>query len=412
MLQIFGFFSLIFLIFFMLLVLVLALSEQKKERFFSTIKANFLNSALKIQYDRGSILKPPSLTILFKPEMELERVDVSLFVVSSGKYSRYYARVIGFSEPGTDFSLEVRSEGITSWLLKKIFNAEDIRIGDPQVDERFVICSNNPSIAVTLFKDPIFKEYMLRISKLRIFKVVGGKSVQIIAETDYKYSDVINAINAMERLLALIAPEIQKKPVTVPKFEFKPEERKLLEKQIRVPSAQEIQKPVTQVRATMEKYKEEFERLRMYVSKIDYIPNESIFNQVILTPWFGDVDQIKYDINDIIHVSAIENRHIRVKEPIKIRIKKVKELKGEYPPLSELQKAVKVESNKEEIVKEIANRYEFLRMIMKIKELRMFTAEYAGYQIKIFLSCGAYVENIYFTFNAIKEFAWTLKLIL
>ncbi|MGQ4832603.1 MAG: hypothetical protein ACP6IS_01740 [Candidatus Asgardarchaeia archaeon] len=415
-----------------IIIIQLIYSSQKKQTFFNTLKESLVQYASAYHMTPGGVFSSPELIIHFKPEFELERVNISIFSVRHGDYSEYFSRVVGHSQPGTDFYLEIKPEGLLSWISKKLGGLRDIQVGDPVIDSRFIIQTNNPSLVKQIFQDVAFRQYFLAIKKLRVFKVIGGQSIKLLAEVDYKTSDALNAVFAMERLLSIVAPEVKAKPSAITPYSFTqapplPEERlhlnvpvekdllteATIKRELKVDeksvAQQDIVPSTLKVKSLSQNLKSEFERLRAYVNKIEYIPNDKEFTEVILTPWFGDVDQVKYELTKPMRVIGVENRLVGVEKLITIKINKTRDIGKEYPSLSELQEIVSIETNNPSFKESLNSRYELLRAVNKLKGLRNIEANLKEKTLKIIVDCDLKAENIVPAFSVIKEIAWTVK---
>lgn len=81
----------------------------------------------------------------------IENVPVQLdhYVVSHGKSSTAYTRVVSRAVEPMPFTLRVYVESVFS-SLGKMLGAQDIQLGDPAFDERFMVKSDNESLTRSL----------------------------------------------------------------------------------------------------------------------------------------------------------------------------------------------------------------------------------------------------------------------
>lgn len=81
----------------------------------------------------------------------VENVPVQLdhYVVSHGKSSTSYTRVVGRAIEPMPFTLRVYVESVFS-SLGKVLGAQDVQLGDPAFDERFMVKADNEAMARSL----------------------------------------------------------------------------------------------------------------------------------------------------------------------------------------------------------------------------------------------------------------------
>jgi len=157
-LQIAGFFFAIWL-FFLTLVIVLAIEESRRRReAFLRIYSWLKQKSRNIHYEEGGFFSRPKIVAELKPEMQLERVEVTEFVVRYGKHSKAYLRVLGMSEEGTFVNITIRDERLFDKLAIGLGLTEDIDSGDPIFDRAHRVKSGTPEIALKLVKDRRFRD--------------------------------------------------------------------------------------------------------------------------------------------------------------------------------------------------------------------------------------------------------------
>ena len=449
-----------------LIVFSILYSQAKREKFFEELSRLLSPYAQSINLNSGSWGRR-YLQVILKPEYELERLVIELKTEHRGDSSYTYAALQGFSTPGTDYSLELKPQYIGFGLAKKFFGFTEVEIGDPIIDDKFIIQTNNVELTRRLFSDPTFRNLVLRISRIRKFKAIGGRYLQIYADTTYSVRDVFTLFQLIERFVALVAPEAKAHPIEYSPYDFttekaplpeervvlpnvpppisqprahsvsypastlpKPEENVVREKPQTFPGPPEkievkgppsnMEKPVSssvsevavpQV-ASMSRMKQAFEDLRPVTSDIKFIPSPEHFTQVIVTPWISDVDQMKYELTDPMRVIGIENRHSSPSRPIFFSIRQRKKLTVEYPSLSELRNAVEIKASDKDLERDLKDKYELMRSVALLKGLRTLTVDYSTKQIKVVLDCDLDPDNVKFAYRAIKEAVLAVKFII
>ena len=96
------------------------------------------------------------------------------------------------------------------------------------------------------------------------------------------------------------------------------------------------------------------------------------FTQVIVTPWFSDVDQMKYELTNPMRVIGVENRYRPPNVPIEVSFEKVKELRDDYPTLGELRDAIKIRASEKDLEREFREKYTLLQLIARLTGLKQF----------------------------------------
>ena len=461
--EIFFIFVWIFVLF--MIIFSILYSQKRREQFFEELARLLSPYAQDIRFGSGT-WGSRYMQVILKPEYELERLIIELKTVHRGDSSYTYAALQGFSTPGTDYALELRPQYVGFGLAKKFFGFKEVEIGDPIIDDKFIIQTNNVELTRRLFLDPTFRSLVLRISRIRRFKAIGGRYLQIYADTMYSVRDVFMLFQLIERFVALVAPEAKEHPVEYAPYDFTktstplPEERiptqnipppiapqnlqtatyqptttTNIESQAPKKVIQPVSAPTTvpkpdvtpignepriaprvneepiSTNTKLSKIKQAFEDLRSVTSDIKFIPNEDNFTQIIVTPWISDVDQIKYELTDPMRVIGIENRHSSPNKPITFSIKQIKRLTSDYPSLSEVRDAVKIEASDKDLKRDLMDKYELLRVVALLKGLRTFKVDYSTNQIKVFLDCNLDPENIKLAYQAIKEAVLAVKFI-
>lgn len=413
----------IFFFFLMIMILVFIVSILYTEKVYDSVQEALTPYATSINAT-GTFYR--QINVALKPEMELESLMITSFSISHGKHSKTYFRITGSSHPGSAYALELKDEPLFGFITKRLFGTVDVEIGDPAIDNRFLIKTNNPEVTKTLFSDPDFRRYIFSIGPIRVFKIIPGAPVYLLAEVNFNKNSALSAIYAMENALRIIAPE-RKEEIKRERYRFteeivpkekvpmhlpqRPTERIIPrvdeeEHKAKVEAEMSIQPPT----ASTTELKQAFDFVKLYASEIKFLPYEQQFNQVIVTPWFSDVDQIKFGLSIPMQITGIENLAFPVESDIWIEISLSGYMpKSRYPSTEELKKAIYIKSNLKNIDKELSYRYSLLQHIISIKGLRIFRVEIADSQIKLFISCDLNAENIKPAFLAIKEMSWVIK---
>jgi len=397
------FFSIWF--FFLILIVLLALegSKRRKETFqriYSWLKQKSKN----IRYEEGGFFSRPRIIAELKPEMQLERVEVTTFTIHHGhysgthytSYSTTYLRIFGMSEEGTNINITIRDEGLFDKLAIGLGLTEDIDSGDPIFDRAHRVKSGTPEIALKLIKDRRFRDCVSAIRNLRKFEIRGGKHLHFVVECNFDTSSAVNAILAMERATEILAPEIRTRPIIVEKV--KPAALKVEHKRVIPPEL-------------LLNLKREFKKLSMYVSKLKFEPSEEEFTRVIVTPLLEEIDYIQYNIGEKLSVDALDSLEKTVKKPVAIEIRPKEELSlsQRETTFEEIKNLFDIKCEDAEVLKKVSEAYVLLEYISKIRKLRIFSITLHDTTLKIHVECDMDPENVGKVYEAIKEAAWWAK---
>ncbi|MHA1581692.1 MAG: hypothetical protein ACTSYM_04235 [Candidatus Baldrarchaeia archaeon] len=389
----------------MILIVLLALegSKRRKETFqriYSWLKQKSKN----IRYEEGGFFSRPRIIAELKPEMQLERVEVTTFTIHHGyysgthytSYSTTYLRIFGMSEEGTNVNITIRDEGFFDKLAIGLGLTEDIVSGDPIFDRAHRVKSGTPEIALKLIKDRRFRDYVLAIRDLRKFEIRGGKHLHFVVECNFDTSSAVNAILAMERATEILAPEIRTRPIIVEKV--KPAALKVEHKRVMSPEL-------------LLNLKREFKKLSMYVSKLKFEPSEEEFTRVIVTPLLEEIDYIQYNIGEKLSVDALDSLEKTVKRPVAIEIHPKEELSlsQRETTFEEIKSLFDIKCEDAGILKKVSEAYILLEYISKIRKLRIFSITLHDTTLKIHVECDMDPENVGKVYEAIKEAAWWAK---
>jgi len=379
--------------------------SQRRKETFQKIYSWLKQKSKKIYYEKGGFLKRPRIIAELKPEMELERVEVTTFTVHHGYYTgthyashaRTYLRILGTSEEGTFVNITIRDEGLFDKLAIGLGLTKDIDSGDPIFDQTHRIKSGTPEIALKLLKDKQFRDYVSMIRDLRKFEIRGGKHLHFIVECNYDVSSAVNAILAMERTAEVLAPEIERKPVKVEKARPvtpKVEPRRAVSSEVTL------------------KLKKEFEKLSISVSKLEFKPSEENFTRVIITPLLGEFDYVQYEITEKLKVRALDNLEKPASKTITIQIypKDMKTTSTQKPTsIEEIKTLFDIRCEDQEVLRRISEAYILFEVLSEIKELSNFNVKLQGQTMEIYLECGLNPENIRRAYEVIREAAWWTK---
>jgi len=382
-----------------------ATESQKRKETFQKIYSWLQQKSKKIYYEKGGFLKKPRIIAELKPEMELERVEVTTFTVHHGYYTgthyashaRTYLRVLGMSEEGTFVNITIRDEGLFDKLAIGLGLTKDIDSGDPIFDQTHRVKSGTPEIALKLLKDKEFRDYISVIRDLRKFEIRGGKHLHFVTECNYDISSAVNTILAMERAAEILAPEVRIKPVRVEKarpLTPKVEPRRLVSSEVLL------------------KLRKEFEKLSISVSKLEFKPSKDNFTRVISTPLLGEVDFIQYEIADKLKVKAMDNLEKAVSKAITIQItpKDVGVISSQQvTSIEEIKNLFDIKCEDGVVSQKISEAYILLETLSKIRELSTFNIKLREQTLEIYLECGLKPENVKNSYEALREAAWWTK---
>ena len=420
-----------FFLFLIFAILIVFYNISRRKNFFKNLTSYFTPYATKIDLTTG-IFGPDGINVILKPELELESISLWLFHVRTGqRSSKTYVAIKGQSEPSTNYYLRLTPQGFGSFV-KRLFGFTDVEIGDALIDRKFEIATNNPQLTHQIFQDPTFRKLILSLSKIRKFVVSGGRYLEVYVETNYNYNDAINAFGAMERLVKLVSPEAQANPLEYEAYSFdvssKAEERAEVNPSSLIPpslppasrpsTVPQTPKvfpavPPTQIEqgqyTQKDSLKRAFDDLQSVASKIEYIPSPDRFTQVIVTPWFSDVDQMKYELTNPMRVIGVENRYRPPNVPIEVSFEKVKELRDDYPTLGELRDAIKIRASEKDLEREFREKYTLLQLIARLTGLKQFRLTFKDRQIKVVVDCDLSPANIKTSFKAVKEAILAIK---
>ena len=391
------FFSLWF--FFLIIIIVLLAFEGSKRRreTFQKIYSWLKQKSKSIHYEEGGFFSRPRIIAELKPEMQLERVEVTTFIIHHGKYSETYLRVLGMSEEGTNVNITIRDEGLFDKLAIGLGLTEDIDSGDPIFDQAHRVKSGTPEIALKLLKDKQFRDYVSVIRNLRKFEIRGGKHLHFIAECNYDTPSAVNAILAMERAAEILAPEVRTRPVIIESAE---------------PSVLKVEPQRIITPELLLNLKKEFEGLSMYVSRLRFEPSEENFTRVVITPLLGEVDFIQYEIAEKLKVKAMDNLEKAVSKAITIQIipKDVEAVSSQQvTSIEEIKNLFDIKCEDRVVSQKISEAYILLETLSKIRELSTFNIKLREQTLEIYLECGLKPENVKNSYEALKEAAWWAK---
>lgn len=96
--------------------------------------------------EQGSFFVPPRLTGGYRGHS----LTLDTFTRGSGKSSNTYTRIVIFVNNQANIYLALYEEGLFS-KIGKFFGAEDVQIGDEEVDRRFILKSRPENFAARLF---------------------------------------------------------------------------------------------------------------------------------------------------------------------------------------------------------------------------------------------------------------------
>ena len=394
--QIAGFFFAIWL-FFLTLVIVLAIEESRRRReAFLRIYSWLKQKSRNIHYEEGGFFSRPKIVAELKPEMQLERVEVTEFVVRYGKHSKAYLRVLGMSEEGTFVNITIRDERLFDKLAIGLGLTEDIDSGDPIFDRAHRVKSGTPEIALKLVKDRRFRDCVSAIRDLRKFEIRGGKHLHFVVECNFDVPSAVNAILAMERAAEILAPEIRTRPIIVEKVK---------------PAALKVEHERVMPPELLLNLKREFKKLSMYVSKLKFEPSEEKFTRVIVTPLLEEIDYIQYNIGERLSIDALDSLEKTVKKPVAIEIRPKEELSlsQREATFEEIKDLFDIKCEDAEVLKKVSEAYVLLEYISKIRKLRIFSITLHDTTLKIHVECDMDPENVGKVYEAIKEAAWWAK---
>ena len=394
--QIAGFFFAIWL-FFLTLVIVLAIEESRRRReAFLRIYSWLKQKSRNIHYEEGGFFSRPKIIAELKPEMQLERVEVTEFVVRYGKHSKAYLRVLGMSEEGTFVNVTIRDERLFDKLAIGLGLTEDIDSGDPIFDRAHRVKSGTPEIALKLVKDRQFRDCVSAIRDLRKFEIRGGKHLHFVVECNFDAPSAVNAILAMERAAEILAPEIRTRPIIVEKVK---------------PAALKVEHERVMPPELLLNLKREFKKLSMYVSKLKFEPSEEKFTRVIVTPLLEEIDYIQYNIGERLSIDALDSLEKTVKKTVAIEIRPKEELSlsQREATFEEIKNLFDIKCEDAEVLKKVSEAYVLLEYISKIRKLRIFSITLHDTTLKIHVECDMDPENVGKVYEAIKEAAWWAK---
>jgi len=395
-LQIAGFFFAIWL-FFLTLVIVLAIEESRRRReAFLRIYSWLKQKSRNIHYEEGGFFSRPKIVAELKPEMQLERVEVTEFVVRYGKHSKAYLRVLGMSEEGTFVNITIRDERLFDKLAIGLGLTEDIDSGDPIFDRAHRVKSGTPEIALKLVKDRRFRDCVSAIRDLRKFEIRGGKHLHFVVECNFDAPSAVNAILAMERAAEILAPEIRTRPIIVEKVK---------------PAALKVEHERVMPPELLLNLKREFKKLSMYVSKLKFEPSEEKFTRVIVTPLLEEIDYIQYNIGERLSIDALDSLEKTVKKTVAIEIRPKEELSlsQREATFEEIKNLFDIKCEDAEVLKKVSEAYVLLEYISKIRKLRIFSITLHDTTLKIHVECDMDPENVGKVYEAVKEAAWWAK---
>jgi len=395
-LQIAGFFFAIWL-FFLTLVIVLAIEESRRRReAFLRIYSWLKQKSRNIHYEEGGFFSRPKIVAELKPEMQLERVEVTEFVVRYGKHSKAYLRVLGMSEEGTFVNITIRDERLFDKLAIGLGLTEDIDSGDPIFDRAHRVKSGTPEIALKLVKDRRFRDCVSAIRDLRKFEIRGGKHLHFVVECNFDAPSAVNAILAMERAAEILAPEIRTRPIIVEKVK---------------PAALKVEHERVMPPELLLNLKREFKKLSMYVSKLKFEPSEEKFTRVIVTPLLEEIDYIQYNIGERLSIDALDSLEKTVKKTVAIEIRPKEELSlsQREATFEEIKDLFDIKCEDAEVLKKVSEAYVLLEYISKIRKLRIFSITLHDTTLKIHVECDIDPENVGKVYEAVKEAAWWAK---
>ena len=394
--QIAGFFFAIWL-FFLTLVIVLAIEESRRRReAFLRIYSWLKQKSRNIHYEEGGFFSRPKIVAELKPEMQLERVEVTEFVVRYGKHSKAYLRVLGMSEEGTFVNITIRDERLFDKLAIGLGLTEDIDSGDPIFDRAHRVKSGTPEIALKLVKDRRFRDCVSAIRDLRKFEIRGGKHLHFVVECNFDAPSAVNAILAMERAAEILAPEIRTRPIIVEKVK---------------PAALKVEHERVMPPELLLNLKREFKKLSMYVSKLKFEPSEEKFTRVIVTPLLEEIDYIQYNIGERLSIDALDSLEKTVKKTVAIEIRPKEELSlsQREATFEEIKDLFDIKCEDAEVLKKVSEAYVLLEYISKIRKLRIFSITLHDTTLKIHVECDIDPENVGKVYEAVKEAAWWAK---
>ncbi len=390
------FFSLWF--FFLIIIIVLLAFEGSKRRreTFQKIYSWLKQKSKSIHYEEGGFFSRPRIIAELKPEMQLERVEVTTFIIHHGKYSETYLRVLGMSEEGTNVNITIRDEGLFDKLAIGLGLTEDIDSGDPIFDRAHRVKSGTPEIALKLVKDRRFRDCVSAIRDLRKFEIRGGKHLHFVVECNFDAPSAVNAILAMERAAEILAPEIRTRPIIVEKVK---------------PAALKVEHERVMPPELLLNLKREFKKLSMYVSKLKFEPSEEKFTRVIVTPLLEEIDYIQYNIGERLSIDALDSLEKTVKKPVAIEIRPKEELSlsQREATFEEIKNLFDIKCEDAEVLKKVSEAYVLLEYISKIRKLRIFSITLHDTTLKIHVECDMDPENVGKVYEAVKEAAWWAK---